>query len=496
MKQFWKYALAVAAVAIVSSSVSYGVARYQFKQAEHRGVLSSSYANDYGFLQNTSSMEASRAVGTAPDLIPAAESSVHAVVHIRVQGEQQVDQTMIDPFEFFFGGGGGFSRPQSRPTTSFGSGVIISTDGYILTNNHVVDGAKEMEVRLNDNRSFKAKLVGSDPNTDIALIKIDAKDLVTIPFGDSDKVQLGEWVLAVGNPFNLTSTVTAGIISAKAREAGAAGDKIGSFLQTDAAVNSGNSGGALVNAKGELIGINTMIYSQTGNYTGYSFAVPINTAAKVVADIKKFGVVQRAVIGVVGQDITPKAIEEFGLKVTEGALVMDFAEVSAAYAAGVEKGDVITHVNGKKILSMSQLQDQIGRFRPGDKITITVDRKGKRKNFTVILKNTEGNTSIIKNNAAHHALGAEFQPLNEKQMRRYGIRYGVVVSKVNEGKFKKVGIKPGFIILSINDVAVRKVQDVNKIIEATKRASRGRTTTLLIRGIGQDDTIRYYEVVM
>ena len=275
-------------------------------------------ASEYGF-QNTAYAVGSRQLGNAPDLTPAAESSVKAVVHIKVKKTQQVrEQQMIDPFEFFFGGDPRGSR-RSEPVMGYGSGVIISNDGYIMTNNHVVDGGDELSVTLHDNRTFKAKLVGSDPSSDIALIKVEAKDLPTIPFGNSDNLRLGEWVLAVGNPFNLTSTVTAGIVSAKSRPA-ASGDQLGvaSFIQTDAAVNPGNSGGALVNASGELVGINTMIYSQTGNYAGYSFAVPINIAAKVVSDIKKYGAVQRGMLGVVGADVTSELVQKEGLKVNEG----------------------------------------------------------------------------------------------------------------------------------------------------------------------------------
>ena len=303
-------------------------------------------ANEYGF-QNTALSMGSRPVGNAPDLTPAAESSVKAVVHIKVKKIQQVrEQQMIDPFEFFFGGDPRGSRQHSEPVVGYGSGVIISNDGYIMTNNHVIDGGDELSVTLHDNRTFKAKIVGADPSSDIALIKVEGKDLPTIPFGNSDNLRLGEWVLAVGNPFNLNSTVTAGIVSAKSRSTASTGNQleVSAFIQTDAAVNPGNSGGALVNAAGELIGINTMIYSQTGNYAGYSFAVPINIAAKVVSDIKKFGSVQRGLLGVAGQDVSAELVQKEGLKVNEGFYVADFAEISAALAAGIEKGDVIVAI--------------------------------------------------------------------------------------------------------------------------------------------------------
>ncbi len=326
MNKYLKYALLTLGIALVSGFVSWAVVRTTLRKASATGspyaAMLKNYPtseNDYGFLQSDYELTSSRTVGNAPDLSPAAELAVQAVVHIKVEGEQTVDY--IDPFEFFFGGGRGFDRPQSRTVTSFGSGVIISTDGYIITNNHVVEGAKSISVSLNDGRSFEAKLIGADPTVDIALLKVDAKDLPTIPFGDSDKIKLGEWVLAVGNPFNLTGTVTAGIISAKARSTAVEGPQgnaqIARFIQTDAAVNRGNSGGALVDAQGRLIGINTMIFSETGNYSGYSFAVPINTAAKIVSDLKKYGSVQRAVLGIIGGTVNEDVRKEKGLKVSQ-----------------------------------------------------------------------------------------------------------------------------------------------------------------------------------
>ena len=351
---------------------------------------------------------------------------MHGVVHIKAttNAKQYADggnggQQYIDPFEYFFGfggrGGGGFQRPQPQPRVGAGSGVIISTDGYIITNNHVIDGADELEVTLNDNRKFSAKLIGTDPSTDIALIKVDAKDLPTIPFGDSEILKVGEWVLAVGNPFNLTSTVTAGIVSAKGRGISMGGDrsKIESFIQTDAAVNPGNSGGALVNTKGELVGINTAIYSETGNFAGYSFAVPISIAGKVASDLKQYGTVQRAILGVLmmsvgdiadqlsNPNLNSKLKEELTelkskIKVSEGACVSDFAERSSAKEAGLEKGDVIFAVNGAKVKNANALQEQISKYRPGDKVEITVDRNGTNKKFTVELRNAQGSTSVVK----------------------------------------------------------------------------------------------------
>ena len=438
-------------------------------------------ASEYGF-QNTAYAVGSRQLGNAPDLTPAAESSVKAVVHIKVKKTQQVrEQQMIDPFEFFFGGDPRGSR-RSEPVMGYGSGVIISNDGYIMTNNHVVDGGDELSVTLHDNRTFKAKLVGSDPSSDIALIKVEAKDLPTIPFGNSDNLRLGEWVLAVGNPFNLTSTVTAGIVSAKSRPA-ASGDQLGvaSFIQTDAAVNPGNSGGALVNASGELVGINTMIYSQTGNYAGYSFAVPINIAAKVVSDIKKYGTVQRGVLGVVGSEVTSELVQKEGLKVNEGFYVADFAEISAALAAGIEKGDVITAIAGHKITSFGQLQEQLSRFRPGDKIDVQVNRKGADKTFKVTLRNMEGGSSIIKQTSTLDArLGATLRPLEADARRSYGLSYGLVVESLRSGALKNAGIREGFILLTANDNPLRSISDLNKSISPVKGKTARRTSSILI----------------
>ena len=416
----------------------------------------------------------SRSVGNAPDLVPAAEASVHSVVHIKVEGEQQIDQSYMDPFEFFFGGGSGsFDRPSSRPVVGYGSGVIISTDGYIITNNHVIDNANKISVTLNDNRTLSAKLIGSDPASDIALIKVDAEDLPTIPFGNSDALKVGEWVLAVGNPFNLTSTVTAGIVSAKARStASEGGNKIGGFIQTDAAVNPGNSGGALVNAAGELVGINTMIYSQTGNYAGYSFAVPINSAAKVVADIKKFGSVQRAVLGIGGTDVTSEIKEKLGLKVNEGVVVTTFAERSGAFSAGMEEHDVITAVDGK-----------------GE---VTVNRKGSTKMLKVTLKNEEGGEQIIHNDPKV-MLGAQLKALTNEQKRSYGVSYGVAVAKVGDGKFKEAGIKEGFIILSVNNKPVRSVEEARRAITQVQQSRRG-DGSLLLKGFYPNGRTKYYVI--
>lgn len=496
MNKIWKYAAVTFGIVAVSAVASVSTVAIM---NDYRGesAASNETENSYGFKQASYALTSGASAGL-PNLVDAAEASVHAVVHIKVEAEQKMDtQQYFDPFEFFFGGDSrGFQRPQTRQVVGYGSGVIISTDGYIITNNHVVKGAKEMTVTLNDNRTFKAKQIGTDATTDIALLKIDAKDLPTIPFGDSDKLRVGEWVLAVGNPFNLTSTVTAGIVSAKGRSTqqatGNGALQIESFIQTDAAVNPGNSGGALVNDKGELIGINTMIYSQTGNYAGYSFAVPISIAAKVVADIKQYGTVQRAVLGIAGSNITEEAVKEYDLKVHEGALVLDFAEVSAAVSGGMKKGDVITAVNGKTVKNFAQLQESISRYRPGDKIKLKVNRKGDSKELTVVLKNNEGSTSVITGESSEKILGASFKELSSEQMRTYGVSYGVEVSSVGTGKFKDAGIKKSFIVLSVNRQPVNSGADINEIVNETRRGRSFRS--ILVRGFYPDGNIRTFEV--
>ena len=474
--------LGLAALSVVASATTVHVLARQAQPSSSVLADGTTYtgsdALNYGF-QNAALTP--RTVGSAPDLVPAAESSVKAVVHIKVQQAQQPEQRqMLDPFEFFFGGD---PRSQARQARiAFGSGVIISQDGYIMTNNHVVAGSEEITVTLNDNRTFKAKLVGRDPGSDIALIKIEGKDLPTIPFGDSDKLRLGEWVLAVGNPFNLTSTVTAGIVSAKSRSTAAAGDQleVSAFIQTDAAVNSGNSGGALVNAAGELVGINTMIYSQTGNYAGYSFAVPINIAAKVVSDIKNYGTVQRGVLGVAGSEITEELIKKEGLKVNSGFYVADFAEISGALAAGIEKGDVIVAIEGHKITGFGQLQEQVSRFRPGDTIKVTVNRKGAEKTFAVKLRNKEGGASILKQNSSSvdARLGAKVRQLETAQLRNYGLSYGLVVESLSAGALKRAGVREGFVLLTANDSPLRSIADLNRAFGSSGQARRTRGVVL------------------
>ena len=499
MKKIWKNISTYALVALVSIGATYGM--YTFM--DHRRGYSSADFYNYGGEFNQKGVHlASLTAEGYPDFTKAAENSVHAVVHIKStvksQAPAQGRQRAIDPFEYFFGFGDrgqDFGTPQ--PSVGFGSGVIISKDGYIVTNNHVIDKANEIEVTLNDNRKFTAKLIGTDPQTDIALLKIEGNEFAYIPFGNSNNLKVGEWVLAVGNPFNLTSTVTAGIVSAKGRGGiGANSGDIQSFIQTDAAINRGNSGGALVNTNGELVGINTAIYSQTGDFAGYGFAVPISIAGKVVADIKEYGTVQRAVLGVMIQDISvakeANPDKTKGLKANEGAYVGGFAEMSPAKQAGLEEGDVITAINGVKVKGVSELQDQVNRFRPGDKVKVDIIRGSSTKTYDVTLKNSSGNTSVVKKGDGIAAVGAAFKELSADKKKDLGVSYGVEVAGVdNGGKFYKEGINKGFIIQKINNQPVSSPSQVENIITST---AGSQDKVLFISGITSSGARKYYAV--
>ena len=446
--------------------------------------------------KQTPAQHASYNKGGMVDFTEAAETSVNAVVHVMTVIETKQTSYNYDPFlEFFFGERGNQRQQPRQHQMGSGSGVILSQDGYIVTNNHVVDGSDNVTVVLNDKREFKATIVGTDPNTDLALLKIDAKDLPTLTVGNSDDLKVGEWVLAVGNPFNLTSTVTAGIVSAKARNINilTSDMKIESFIQTDAAVNPGNSGGALVNTRGELVGINAAIASQTGSYSGYSFAIPTSIMSKVVADLKEFGTVQRALLGVQIQDINAEFAKEKGLEVLEGAYVAAVSENSAAEEAGIKKGDIITHVNGNKVKSVSETQDQISRFRPGDKVEIIYLRDNKSKKAEVTLKNVNGDTEMIKQVSAN-ALGATLTPLSKQKLQQYGLNNGLEVSKVMRGgKFNRAGIPNGYIIVRINNLDVNSQADVDRIIS---NISKQEEKALFISGILPNGKVVYYAVDM
>ncbi|MDR1552777.1 MAG: Do family serine endopeptidase [Prevotellaceae bacterium] len=449
--------------------------------------------------------------GQPVDFTYAAEQTVHAVVHVKtvykVENNQRTGRSLLDYFLF----GDPFERddydynqpygldprnpnPQ-RESRGSGSGVIISSDGYIVTNNHVIEKANEVEITLNDRKTYTAKIIGSDPATDVALLKIEATDLPYIPFGNSDDVKIGEWVLAVGNPFNLTSTVTAGIVSAKARNLGVISNSdrmnIQSFIQTDAAVNMGNSGGALVNTRGELIGINSAIASTTGMFAGYSFAVPSQIAKKVVDDLKEHGVVQRAMLGVEMTDLTPETAKKYDVLTDEfkGVIIADVLSGSAAEIAGIKKHDIITHVNDVEVNSASDLQEQIARYKPNDKVKITVINDGKVKHFDVILRNKNGSVNIVKSNdELFESLGATLEELNASDLRKLSLRNGIQVKKLaKSGKFKEKGIREGFIIEKVNSKSVSSIEELKEILSSA-------TGAVLIEGIYPNGIRDYYAI--
>lgn len=421
-----------------------------------------------------------------PDLTLAAEKSISAVVHITTKSKNSMYDGNNQLFDFFFGPRGGYNQ-EPQFSMSAGSGVIISDDGYIVTNNHVVDGADNIDVILNDKSRFTARVVGRDSNTDIALVKIEAKNLTVLNWGDSEALKPGEWVLAVGNPFNLTSTVTAGIVSAKSRSIGIMSGQMPmeSFIQTDAAVNPGNSGGALVNARGELVGINTAIASRTGSYSGYSFAIPASIVHKVVDDLRKFGEVQRALLGITIKNIDDELAKNEKLPKIEGVFIEETAEEGAARSAGIKKGDVIISINGTRVNSISELQEQVGKHRPGDIVAVAVKRDGVEKSYNVTLRNMKGNTSIVKESLS--VLGAEFGDISIKDRERLNIDQGVQVLKLSSGKLKNIGVRPGFIITDVNKISVGSTEDIKRVL-----AKSGSRKPVLIEGVYPDGKWTYY----
>lgn len=449
--------------------------------------------------------QAAAAVPQNPiDLTYAAENAVNSVVYIKVtiNGKTQTIQYR-DPFEDFFGdffgrgGGGGSQRQIQTPKrTGAGSGVILTADGYIVTNNHVVQDADELTVKLNDNREFKARIIGLDKTTDLALIKIEAKDLPAITVANSDDLKLGEWVLAIGNPFSLTSTVTAGIVSAKARSLGATPGSIESFIQTDAAINPGNSGGALVNARGELVGINAMLYSQTGSYSGYGFAIPTSIMNKVVDDLRQYGTVQRALLGISGQDVSTyiDAEKEKGrepdLGTVNGIYVAEVSADGAAAAAGLKEGDVITAIDGKTIEKFGQLQELLVNHRPGDKVSVTYLRDKKKHTVQITLRNIQGTTTAVKT-LDTESMGAALRPLNDQEKQQLNLPYGLMISAIREGKFKEAGLTKGLIIMKVNEKEMRTTADFE---EAVKAANLSPDRVLWIRAKTQSGVNRSFAV--
>ena len=501
MKQTTKFFLGAVAVVAMSAGVA-GVTSFAFMQQPEQNNVQE-FADIIQPNPNTQ-LAALNAVNAQPvDLTMAAENSVNAVVHIKsTQESKKQTVTVRDPFyEFFgdmFGNRGGQQRQIETPEkVGFGSGVIISKDGYIVTNNHVIENADIISVKLNDGREFKGRIIGADPSTDLALVKIEGEDLPTIPVGDSDQLKIGEWVLAVGNPFNMTSTVTAGIVSAKARSLGVYNQGVESFIQTDAAINQGNSGGALVNARGELVGINSVLYSPTGSYSGCGFAIPTSIMTKVIADLKQFGTVQRAWLGISGRPLDndgqtmdaemKKKAEELGA--TEGVWVTEILENSSASGI-LEVDDVIIGIDGKRIKNFAGLQEQMAKHRPGDKVKVKILRDKKEKTVDMVLKNKQGTTNVVKDNGME-ILGAAFRELPDDVKQSLRLNYGVEVTGVTDGKMKEAGVRKGFIILKANGQSVKTVDQLEEIV---KQASQSPEPVLFLNGIFPSGKRAYFAV--
>lgn len=426
--------------------------------------------------------------GAPADFCDAAERSVDGVVHVMVRSGGEVRETHNDIFEFFFGPGFGRQYQQAPVRQGSGSGVIISADGYIVTNNHVIDGATTIEVSLNDKRTLTATLVGTDPTTDIALLKVEADGLHPIAFANSDAVRVGEWVLAVGNPLNLTGTVTAGIVSAKGRHTGVntSSMAIESFIQTDAAVNPGNSGGALVNAAGDLIGINTAIVSPTGSFAGYSFAVPSNIVRKVADDLKAYGEVQRALLGVTVSEVTQADVDALKLPSLRGVVVKGVSDAGAAKAAGLKEGDVILGIDSDAVNTVAELLGKVAEHRPGEAVRVKFFRNGSERECTATLRNVRGTTEVVRGSDGT-LLAAKLQPLTENEMRAAGVRYGLKVTELSDGKLKEAGIRKGFVITKANRVPMTSVSDFQQVVSEA-------TDGLFIAGFYPDGQVCYYAV--
>lgn len=439
--------------------------------------------------------------GVPGDFTYGAEVSTPGVVHIKATAVRQVRQQRSIFDEFF--GDDFFGMPRGRgyqESESSGSGVIITNDGYIATNNHVVEGAEELEVITSDKKIYKGKIIGTDPSTDLAVVKIEGNNFPALTFGNSDNVKVGEWVLAVGNPFNLESTVTAGIVSAKGRDISILKNKyaeryqrngnrpsgdtpIESFIQTDAAVNPGNSGGALVNLKGELIGINTAIASPNGAYAGYAFAVPSSIVKKVTADIIKYGNVQRGYLGISPMELNSKVAEEVGSKLNEGIYVADVPENGAAYAAGIKKGDVILKIDGIEVKSEPKFREMIGRKRPGETVVATINRNGSVKDYEITLRNRDGGKDLVKKEDASaklfNSLGVELEELTSAEKSKYGVS-GVKIKAIYEGEIaNQTNIQEGFVIMKMGDREIETKADIKKALDEAKVKGR---EAIFIRG--------------
>ena len=421
-----------------------------------------------------------------PDFTYAAESAVDAVVYVKVTSTQTTQPAPNSIFDYFFGFPPS-GAPQQRERVGSGSGVIIREDGYIVTNNHVIDGATKIEVTLNNNQTYAATLVGTDPATDVALLKVEATGLPVIPFGDSDKLRLGEWVIAIGSPYDLRSTITAGIVSAKGRSMpNYTGEfKIESFIQTDAAVNPGNSGGALVDKAGNLVGINTAIVSQTGSYTGYSFAVPSNIVKKIAYDLMDFGSVKRAVLGITMQPIDDKIADELKLSSRNGVYIKEVSKSGAADAAGMKAGDVLIAIDSTRITTPASVQEAVSRFSPGDKAAVTVIRDGKEKVLDVTFKGTSQENGTVTDEGTVAFYGSSIKEAPKETLEKLGLKGGVEVVELGPGKMMEAGATEGFIILYVNDHPVRTPQDVIDIVKKSKR-------TVFIEGVTPSGRTGYF----
>ncbi|MDO6389447.1 Do family serine endopeptidase [Pontibacter sp. BT731] len=483
----------------LSALMGGGVAVGSYKLLENDSPQGVETQQQYPTVRYTSDMRSSDViVPEGLNFIKAAQVTTPAVVHVMTEysvRSAQRSNTPMDPFlREFFGDGFGEQVPRG-PQMGSGSGVIIASNGYIVTNNHVIDRADKIEVTLDDKRKFEATLVGTDPTTDLALLKINADKLPVIRYGNSDELQVGEWVLAVGNPMNLTSTVTAGIVSAKGRNINILRTSqnrdlsIESFIQTDAAVNPGNSGGALVNLNGDLVGINTAIASQTGSFAGYSFAVPSALVSKVVDDLLKYGEVQRALLGAEIREIDAAFAKEKNLNTLNG-VYLNLVEEGGAKEAGLRAGDVITAINDVKVARSSQLLEQVARYRPGDKVKVEYLRDGKTRTANVTLKNVNNSTEISKRSTANSVTfdGATFEALSKQEMNKLGIDGGAKISNVDKSKFRDTGMKDGFIITRIDKYAVNVPTDVERHLKNFE------TGVVYIEGVYPDGLKAYYPI--
>jgi serine protease Do len=486
----WKQIVGTVALSAVTTlAVIWGTGTFFTKNNTYAGQQPGMVPANYKYAGLTDN---DAPAGSNIDFTAPAEAATPAVVHIKTKtNAKQVNNSLPkrqpnnpfsdffddDMFNQLFGGRGRNIIPEQRAS---GSGVIISEDGYIVTNNHVVDNADEINITLSNKKTYKAKVIGTDPSYDLAVIKVEASGLPFLLYGNSDDIKIGQWVLAIGYPLNLETTVTAGIVSAKARTLGLNRDKSGdaragveSFIQTDAAVNMGNSGGALINTNGKLIGINSAIASPTGYYSGYSYAIPVNIVQKVVDDLIKFGTVQRGFLGVSfvnASDLTDDDKKRQGIPAgSEGIYVSDVPTDGGAYAAGIRKGDILTKINGNNITNGAEMQGMISMQKPGDKVPVTYRRNGKENTVTVTLKNKAGNYEIVKTDAVLEALGADLVNLDQKKARDYGIAGGVIVKKINEGALNdQTRMKDGFIILKVNDRDVKSVDEMKAAVGNNK----------------------------